>query len=138
MYQHFIQQAHDKKIRNLLIKLFVEKNGKLLVLQSQGEARSYDLPSGTIIQEESISQAIQRILVETISLSLKEVVSFVTFRDNALFERTFYFIVTVHDPEDLLLRKEHAFGWVDPKELFGYPIKDNLREILDLYLKIKG
>ena len=39
--------------------------------------------------------------------------------------------------EDIILSKHRGFGWVEPKEAFGYPIKEDLREILDLYLKIR-
>ena len=125
-----------------VIELFVEKEARLLFLENalDPERVFYELPSGSVYPEESQQQALQRILMETVRLSLKEVARLLTYKERikeGKTTRTIYFIVDIHDPEDIILNKHRGFGWVEPKEAFGYPIKEDLREILDLYLKIK-
>lgn len=125
-----------------IIQLLVEKGETLLFLNNSinPEKSFYELPSGSVYPGESQQQALQRILMETVRLSLKNVVKLLTYKDNLKANeliRTFYFIIEAHDSEDIMLSKHSGFSWVEPKEVFGYPIKEDLREILDLYLKIK-
>jgi ADP-ribose pyrophosphatase YjhB (NUDIX family) len=125
-----------------MIKLLIEQGDLLLFLDNaiNTERSFYELPSGSVYPDESQQQALQRILMETVRLSLKNVVKLLIYKDSFIqdrFTRTFYLIIEVHDPEDIFLTGHRGFGWVEPKEAFGYPIKEDLREILDLYLKTK-
>lgn len=143
MFGYLLGEAESDLVSCCKVDLLVEKNGKILLLEKvpivgQG---FYELPSGVIKQQESLQQAIQRILVEITSLVLKRVVKFLTYKDSLTTdgkERAFYFIVEANDPEDIALSKHHGYGWVEPKEAPGYPIKEDLREILDLHMKIIG
>ena len=87
-----------------------------------------------------MQQAIQRILMMQSSLSLKQVVRFLTYKDgikNKKRERTFYFVVEAHDLEDIIAREHHGFTWVKPIEAVGYPIREDLREVIELYMELK-
>lgn len=137
MYQHFLDAAKKEGITESFIKLIIEKKDQILLLETGEMNRFYDFPFGIIKEKESMSSAIQRISIETISLKIKNISSFLTFRDDESKRRYFYFIVEVFDPEDIFLKERHSYGWANPKDVFGYPIKEDLREILDLYIKIK-
>jgi ADP-ribose pyrophosphatase YjhB (NUDIX family) len=137
MFQHFLDAAKKEGITEYFIKLIIEKKDQILLLESGEMNRFYDFPFGKIKEKESMSSAIQRVSIETISLKIKNISRFLTFRDDESKGRYFYFIVEVFDPEDIFLREHHSYGWANPKDVFGYPIKEDLREILDLYIKIK-
>ena len=142
MFGHLLAEAQADSVEYCEAVLLVEKNEKILLLEKFPVAGQgfYELPSGVIKEQESLQQAVRRVLIETISLSLKRVVRFLTYRDflkNNKKGRAFYFIVEVNDPEDIALSKHHSFGWIEPKEAVGYPITEDLREILDLHMKIK-
>lgn len=141
MFGNLLNKAQADSIVYCEIDLLVEKNQKVLLLEKAPIAGQgfYELPMGSIKEGETLQQAIQRILIETIGLSLKKVVRFLTHKDFLKNEktRTFYFVVEVNDPEDINPNKYHSFGWVEPEEAVGYPIKEDLREILDLHMKIK-
>lgn len=142
MFGYLLSQAGKDLVALCVVQLLVERKDTLLLLEeplSIGQG-FYELPSGFVKQEESFQQAIQRILVQEISLSLKKVIKLLTYRDsveNQKKKRDFYFIVEVNDPEDITLSKHHGFAWKEPAEAVGYPIREDLREILDLYMKIK-
>ena len=117
------------------IRLLIEQGGRLLLVENidNPQASFYEWPSGFLQEGKTRQQAVQRILMETLNLSLKNVIKHLISKD-----ALDCFLVEVYDPEDIVLKKHQSFGWVEPKEIFGYPIKDDLREISDLYLKIKG
>ena len=112
--------------------VIVEKGEKILLLEDFfGE---FHLPFGMIINHESINQALLRAMMDQVCLSVKNIKREFTAKD--LKNRSRIFVIEVVDPEDLLLKEYKGYGWVDPKEAFGYPIKEDLRKILDLYLKL--
>lgn len=143
MFGHLLAEAESDSISYCEVVLLVQNNSTILLLEKpviSGQS-FYELPSGLIKQEESLQQVVQRVLMESVSLSLKRVVTFLTHRDyfkNDKKKRAFYFIIEANDLEDIALSNHHSFGWIEPKEAVGYPIREDLREILDLYIKLKS
>jgi 8-oxo-dGTP pyrophosphatase MutT (NUDIX family) len=147
MFGHLLTQAKEDLIKECRVSLLVEKitSGReltLLLIEQlplRGQ-QGYEFPSGKVREVESLSQAIQRVLMEETSLSLNKVSQFLISKDSltgSASKRIFYFLVEVKDPEDIILGHHHSYAWVSPKEAVGYPISEDLREIVDLYIKIK-
>ncbi len=67
-----------------IIQLLVEKGETLLFLKNSinPEKSFYELPSGSVYPDESQQQALQRILMETVRLSLKNVVKVLPHKDS--------------------------------------------------------
>lgn len=114
------------------IILLVEKNHQLLVLEDAwGE---YHFPKGEKLEKETINQSIERVLMEETGLNEKKVLQEVP---SAKKDDLKIFVIQAHDPEDLMAKGYKGYGWAEPSEIFGYPIKEDLREVLDLYLKFR-
>jgi len=45
------------------------------------------------------------------------------------------FVIKVKDPFEVEKNKSISFSWLDVQEAVGYPIRDEVREMLDLYSK---
>ena len=93
----------------------------------------YELPTALLQKEESTQQTLQRAIVFETGLSLSKVVSFVGHIDAGK-NRQLIFLVNVSDPMGVQLREHVAYAWPEMQEAIGYPISDELREILNRYL----
>jgi 8-oxo-dGTP pyrophosphatase MutT (NUDIX family) len=90
-----------------------------------------------VAADETLQQAICRASMEKVNLSIKEITRFLTYKDSLDLIRTFYFVAQVHDPEDIQLKDDASYAWVDLLESFGYPIQEMTREVLDIYRRLK-
>lgn len=116
-------------MNSITLKVIIENNQKVLLLEDyKGE---YHLAEEETEQQD-LSKALKKLVMKTTGYEIKKIVRKIRAKEKSLV----IFVVEIYDPEDLLLREHKAFAWVDPKEAFGYPIKEDLREILDLYLKL--
>ena len=84
-----------------VIELFVEKEAKLLFLENARDPQRvfYELPSGSLYPNESQQQALQRILMETVRLSLKKVARLLAYKERikeGKVVKVVYFIVDIH------------------------------------------
>jgi ADP-ribose pyrophosphatase YjhB (NUDIX family) len=133
--EEFLLKAKKEGIKTMQVALIVEKNDKILLLEprSLGFQKAYTLVELEVLPEENLQQAIFKASLRNLNLSIKKIKKFLTYKDSNQNTRTFYFVVEVHDPEDLQPKEHQSFAWVEPKESFGYPILETTREILDLY-----
>jgi ADP-ribose pyrophosphatase YjhB (NUDIX family) len=133
--EEFLLKAKKEGIKTIQVALIVEKNDKILLIEPRnlGLQKAYTFIELEVLPEESLQQAILKASMVHLNLSIKNIKKFLTHKDYKENKRTFYFVVEVHDPEDLQLKEHQSFAWVDPKESFGYPILETTREILDLY-----
>lgn len=140
MFGHLLKDAEKESIKEVEVVLFAKKQKELLLLEEpflEGQ-NFYHLPKGLVKKDETIFQALHRILMEEALLAVEEVEKFLAYQDIATkngIKRSLYFVVKVQAPEDIQAKKYHSYAWVDPKEAVGYPIKDELREMIDLYMK---
>lgn len=140
MFSDLLVNAKKEGVQSCSVACLVEKNDQILLLElypihGQGY---YELPYYVITHEDSMLEVIEKSLVLNLNLSLSKVIRFLTYKDDLhKRKRTFYFVVTVKDPEDIVLKKHHSFAWVDLEEVMRYPIDESLREVLDLYKDLK-
>lgn len=136
--EKLLSDAKKEGIHNIQVALIVEKNGKILLIEpkSFGVSEAFTFPELNVLPNETLQQAICKASLVYLNLSIKNIKRFLTFKDSHEQMRIFYFIVEVSDPEDLQLKEHKSFAWVEPKESFGYPIKERTREILDLYQRV--
>ncbi|PCI93706.1 hypothetical protein COB11_04875 [Candidatus Aerophobetes bacterium] len=140
MFGHLLKDAQKDSIADVEIAIFALRKDELLLLEEPyfNQQNFYHLPKGKIKKDETISQALHRVLMEETLLAVSEVEKFLAYQDtetDAGKKRSFYFVVRVVDPEEIQAKKYHSYAWAVPTEAVGYPIKDELREMLDLYMK---
>lgn len=133
MFSHLIEDAKNYSIE---LALFVSVKETILLLEKPFfySQNYYDLPKGMLKENESIPQALQRILMEETLLEVSEYLYFLGHKDQEK-KRTLYFAVSIKDSGAIQAQKYHSYAFVDPKEAVGYPISEILREMIELYLK---
>lgn len=134
--QHFIEEAKKAGMMTIIVSAIVQNERKeiLLLEDHRSLAGHYRLPSAEVREGEGINQAMQRALIEETVMELTEVVSYLGHRDKGK-ERSYYFVIAVQNPYALEGQARFAYSWVDPQEGVGYPISDELREMIDLYVR---
>jgi len=134
-----LQAAKQAGIKKCIVAIILEKNETILLLEPKhlGIQKAYEFVKSEVAAHETLQQAICRASMEQVNLSIKEIKRFLTFKDSLDLVRTFYFVAQVHDPEDIRLKVDASYAWVDLLESFGYPIQETTREILDLYRRVK-
>jgi hypothetical protein len=137
-----LDEAKKEGIELFEVAIFVKKNETFLLLENNlGPNRFFfDPVIGEIKEGESLPIALERVLLQKIGLLLKKVIKYIAFRDVSFPSkklRRYYFVAEVHDPEDLNLKEYHSYAWVELVDAVGYPVREDLREILDLLIKIK-
>ncbi|MCH9630061.1 MAG: hypothetical protein S4CHLAM37_00530 [Chlamydiia bacterium] len=140
MFGHLLKDAKKDSITDVEVAILARKKDELLLLEEPYLNRQnfYHLPKGRIKEGETISQALHRVLMEETLLAASEVEKFLAYQDTETEtgkKRSFYFVVSVVDPEEIQAKKYHSYAWAVPTEAVGYPIKDELREMLDLYMR---
>ena len=114
----------------------VQKSGKVLLIEVLGMGDSfYELPNADLKEGESIPQALERAVTVKTAMQLKDVKSYLGHYDKEGI-RHYHFVVEVKDPYSLEDNASIAYAWLDVQEAVGYPINDELREMLDLYNKV--
>lgn len=136
--EKLLSDAKQEGMQNIQVALIIEKNDKILLIEpkSFGVSQAFTFPELSVLPNETLQQAICKASLVYLNLSIKNIKRFLTFKDTQEQKRIFYFVVEVNDPEGLQLKEHKSFAWVDPKESFGYPIKESTREILDLYQRV--
>ena len=136
MYKNLIETAHEEGFNEVVIDALVCKEGGqvLLVEDLQGSDRFYHFPYAELKEGETIPQAIQRAVTLNTAMEIKEVHRFLGHYDKEG-KRHLNFVVQVHDPYAVEENKSISFAWLDVQEAVGYPIHDEVREMLDTYVK---
>ncbi|MCB1106972.1 MAG: NUDIX domain-containing protein [Chlamydiia bacterium] len=137
MYKNLLESAHEEGITEVTIDVLVQKgDGKILLVENmEGNDPFYHFPIALVKKDETIPQAIQRAVTENTGMEMKEVVRYLGHYDHSGV-RHLNFVIEVKDPYSLEGTKKLIYAWLDVQEAVGYPIRDELREILDLYAKI--
>ena len=136
MYKNLIEAAREEGIKEVSIDALVLKgDGKVLLVEDlQGLDPFYHFPCVQVKDEETIPQAIQRAVTENTAMEIKEVIRYLGHYDVGG-KRHLNFVVEVNDPFAVEENKSISFAWLDVQEAVGYPIRDEVREMLDLYSK---
>lgn len=136
MYKNLIEAAREDGIEEVVIDALVRKeDGKVLLVEDlRSENPFYHFPYAQVKDEESIPQAIQRAVTENTAMEIKEVLRYLGHYDVGG-KRHLNFVVEVNDPFEVEENKSISFAWLDVQEAVGYPIRDDVREMLDLYSK---
>lgn len=142
MFGHLLQTAKNDNINEFEVALITLKKEELLLLEGPylNQQNFYRLPTGLVLKDESLSQAIQRVLMQEALLAVGQVEHYLAYHDSETErgkKRSFYFVVTPLDPEDLATPSAHSFAWAKPEDAVGYPISSDLREMLDLFMRQK-
>lgn len=138
MFGNLLAKAVEEGFTSFELCLIIHKPSGILLLESpkrNGET-FFDLPKGVIKSEESLNQALDRIVIEQTNLKLEQVEKLLCYFDTqnkGKKTRRYYFVARTLDPESIQTSKGHA--WVEPQEAVGYPINDELREAFDFYVK---
>ena len=137
MYKNLLEDAKKDKIKDFEVVLIVKNKDQILLLENPIN-KTYEMPYKKLNKDESIQQAIQRAAIETLSINLNEIITYLGHFDKKekdITTREFYFIVTVEDPSLIQLKEHSGYSFLTPEDAAGYPISDHLRETIDLYLK---
>ena len=139
MYHDLLEEAKEAGIKDIVISLIVKAQDKLLLLENPVKPGDTDglyvLPSTRLKAQESISQGIQRGLMESTGLDLKDVVAYLGYQDFRT-TREYTFVVIALDPYGVGPSDHIAYSWVNIGDAVGYPISDTLRQTLDLFEKL--
>lgn len=135
MYKNLIEEAHKEGLEKITIEAVIQKDGKVLLIEELGMGETfYHFPSADVKEKESIPQALQRAVTAKTAMQLKEVKRYLGQYDRDGV-RHYHFVVEVDDPYSLEENVNIAYAWLEVQEAVGYPITDQLREMLDLYNK---
>ena len=132
MYKNLIEAAREEGFKEVVIDALVCKgDGKVLLVEDlQGVDPFYHFPCAQVKDEETIPQAIQRAVTENAAMEIKEVIRYLGHYD-VDGKRHLNFIVEVNNPFAVEENKSISFAWLDIQEAVGYPIRDEVREMLD-------
>lgn len=136
MYKNLIETAHAEGFQEVVIDALVcKEDGQVLLVEDLlGSDRFYHFPYAQVKEGESIPQTIQRAVTENTAMTIKEVKRFLGHYDREG-KRHLSFVVEVQDPFAVEENKSISFAWLDVREAVGYPIHDEIREMLDIYTK---
>ncbi|MCP5503992.1 MAG: NUDIX domain-containing protein [Chlamydiales bacterium] len=135
MYKNLIEEAHKEGLEKIIIETIIQKDGKVLLIEALGMGDSfYEFPNADLKEDEGISQALERAVTQKTAMQLKDVKRYLGHYDKEGI-RHYHFVVEVKDPYSLEDNATIAYAWLDVQEAVGYPITDELREMLDLYNK---
>lgn len=142
MSSHLLKEAMSQGIQVCDVAAIVELKDTILLLEQYplNQQGLWEVPCGVVLKDESLQQALQRVLMDNLNLFLKKVTKSIIYKDReeeGKKKRIFYFAVEVQDPEELITKKHHGFSWTEVGEAFSHPIQEELREVLDLYIKMK-
>ena len=136
MYKDLIETAYEEGMKDIVVGALIRKeDGKVLLIKDlQGDDPYYHFPSAEVKSGETIPQAIQRAVMESTAMGMKEILRFLGHYDSEG-KRHLIFVALVNDPFAVEENKSISFAWLEVQEAVGYPIKDEVREMLDLYTK---
>lgn len=136
MAQNLIEDAKKQGISRMHVAAFVKNGaGKILLIEELlMDHAIYRLPTAKLKTGETLQQALQRGIMEETSMVLSNVISYLGHYDSGA-KRTFHFIIEVQDPYSLEAKHEIGHAWLEPQEAVRYPIRTELREMVDVYTK---
>lgn len=138
MYTNLIDEAKKDGIKKIHVSVFIRNSVDqiLLIEEVLKQKILYTLPTADVKENETIQQALQRAVLEETFMELAEVKAYLGHYD-ADSERYYLFVTEVKDPYSLEKNTRIAYAWLDVQEAVGYPITDELREMLDVYSKMQ-
>lgn len=135
MTQNLIDEAKKEGIEGIVVEAVIQNEGKVLLIEPLGGGMAfYTFPNEVITEGETTQQALQKAVTLKTAMELKEVRRYLGHYDKKGI-RHLHFVVEVKDPYAVEENTSIAFAWVEAREAVGYPITDELREMLDLYVK---
>ena len=96
----------------------------------------YHFPTAGVKVDETIQQALQRAVLEETMMEIDDVKAYLGHYDKDN-ERCYHFITEVKDPYSIEQSTQVAYAWLEAQKAVGYPISDELREMLDVYAKMQ-
>ncbi len=134
MYEGMIEEAKREGIGEVVVSALIRKGDDLLVIEDLMELTPiYTFPHALLKQGETIQQALQRGIMESTLMNLERVVSLLGHYDLEG-KRYIYFIAEVSDPYAVEGAEQIAYAWIPAQEAAGYPITNELREMINRYL----
>lgn len=135
MTQNLVEMAKKEGINHVIVEAVIQKEGKILLIEPLGNGNVfYQFPHAEVLEGETIQQALQKAITWQTAMELKEVKRYLGQYDKKG-SRHLHFVVEVKDPYSVEEKTSIAFAWVEARDGVGYPITDELREMLDLYMK---
>jgi len=136
MHESLINEAYKVGMKGVVIDaLVVKEDGKVLLVENlEGPDRFYHFPNAKVKKGETISQAIQRAVMNVAPIGIKSVLRYLGHYDIGDV-RHLNFAVLANEPYAVEENKSISFAWLEFQEAVGYPVHDEAREMLDLYLK---
>ena len=138
MFKNLVEQAHKDGFNEIVIEVIVKNtSGKIfLVHEHRSLLENYQFPCCLLRLNETVPQALARIVTEKMRTTVKEVASYLCHRD--LEDKRYYtFIAFVNDPCLAATNTSISSAWLSVQEAYGYPISEDIREVLDLYTKFE-
>ena len=135
MTQNLIDDAKKDGMERVVVEAVIQNEGKVLLIEPLGKGVAfYTFPNEEVLEGETIQQVLQKAVTLKTAMELKEVKRFLGHYDKEGI-RHLHVVVEVKDPYSVEEKSSIAFAWVEIQEAVGYPITDELREMLDLYVK---
>lgn len=117
-----LETAKKNKIEKIVVGAFIEKDGKILLLErptNEFMGGIFELPSGNLENGEKVIEGLKREVKEETNLDVSDVVSFVDSFDytsgSGKKVRQFNFYVTVRNGE-ITLSEHLSFAWASPED----------------------
>ena len=138
MYTNLIDEAKKEGIEKIHVAALIRnaEDRVLLIEKVLQEKQVYEFPTADLKEGESLQQALQRAVLEETTMELGEVKAYLGHYDVGK-ERYYHFVTEVKDPYSIEQNTKVAYAWLETQEAVGYPITDDLREILDVYAKMQ-
>jgi len=128
---NLLKQAEKDRISEVVVRTLIRSGGQLLLVE-RSVAGEYLVPEALVKNDESVTQAIERGVMEWLGQRVNEVLEYLAARDENG-KRRLYFIVEIDEPRSVEATSKHPVVWLDPSDAVGYPVSDELREIIDLF-----
>ena len=130
MYKNLISGAKDEGFEKCVVRAIVLTEEEVLLIEDP-VTQVFGVPEAEIRSDETIPQALNRAIIFSVGHELQEVKQYLTHYDHEK-ERVFYFSVKILEPRNVDPPSNHKFAWTDPREAPRYPIREELRVVLDL------
>lgn len=138
MYTNLIDDAKKEGIEKIHVAAVVRnaEDHVLLIEKVLRENPIYEFPTADVKEGETLQQALQRAVLEETTMELGDVKAYLGHYDVGK-ERYYHFVTEVKDPYSIEQNTKVAYAWLETQEATGYPITDELREMLDVYAKMQ-
>jgi ADP-ribose pyrophosphatase YjhB (NUDIX family) len=138
MYTNLIDEAKKEGIEKVHVAALVRnKKNQVLLIEKVLQAKPiYEFPTADLKEGETIQQALQRAVLEETAMELGEVKAYLGHYDVGR-DRYYHFVTEVKDPCSIEQYTKIAYAWLETQDAVGYPITDDLRDMLDVYAKMQ-